>query len=99
MLQIQRILLIRTGKMSYECTNNMFLRDTFHLLISKNYLFDSSVFLEEARGPSRRGTHSRTGTGPFSVTTSLQRSSPMASSQSIYNVSNGNADSSSKSLS
>ena len=55
MLQIQRILLNRTGKMSYECTNNMFLRDTFHLLISKNYLFDSSVFLEEARGPSRRG--------------------------------------------
>ena len=55
MLQIQRILLNRTGKMSYECTNNMFLRDNFHLLISKNYLFDSSVFLEEARGPSRRG--------------------------------------------
>ena len=55
MLQIQRILLNRTGKMSYECRNNMFLRNTFHLLIRKNYLFDNSVFLEEARGPSRRG--------------------------------------------
>ena len=55
MLQIQRILVNRTGKMSYECRNNMFLRNTFHLLIRKNYLFDNSVFLEEARGPSRRG--------------------------------------------
>ena len=41
--------------MSCECINDVFLRDTFHLLISKNYSFGNSVILEETRGPFRRG--------------------------------------------
>ena len=40
--------------MSCECINDVFLRDTFHLLISKNYSFGNSLILGDKRTFQRR---------------------------------------------